>query len=286
MSHATLDAVPRRMSILDLPAGVLDLVYNSMPVQDRVRFALALPKSHGGIRLRPRDAEKRLFVLSRAIARKRIVSLSPAMKAFLATACSESDPTLAILAQHVPDVRDSVRSVRPQGLAELAHKFTTGTLTDADLRHLPPIVALYTWPLAFALFKAHPASFQVLCRHPPFASKLLANDLQFVFDSFFSNANEAMADWLFLHEGAAVAKRITGLDWDLCKLGEAWKKSFVALVPSLATRGAALRLLLKHIPHSQEELMALWRAYIQHMLIDEALYIEGLMMPMDSEVAL
>lgn len=39
----------------------------------------------------------------------------------------------------------------------------------------------------------------------------------------------------------------------------------------------ALRLLLKHIPHTQEELEALWRAYMDHMHVDEALCIEAMM---------
>lgn len=216
-------------SLMDLPTGVLAQVYESLPVQDRMRFALALPRSRGGIRLRPRDTEKRLHVLSRAIARKRIVSLTPAMKRFLTTECSASDPTLIHMAQHVPGVLECARADRHQGVADLTDKIMAGTLTLGDLPGLPPIVNLFTWPLLFAAIKAHPASFQVLCRHAPFVSKLVAKDLQFVFDSFFSHGNDALVDWLYLHGGAATAARITGVDWDLCSLGNAWKASFLRL---------------------------------------------------------
>lgn len=126
--------------LCDLPIGVQQLIYDQLHVCDRVRMFMAVPRHvRKALKCESIAKEKKLFVVSRAIAQKRVTKLSYAMKEFLMT-CRDTDPTLDPIKimfpgqVHFKVTTSTLSQLSP--LDELKNKIKNGTVTISNLKHL------------------------------------------------------------------------------------------------------------------------------------------------------
>jgi hypothetical protein len=119
--------------LLELPFDVQQAVLKHLHVKDRAKLTMALPKD-----LRTRiggcknsATERRLGLLSKAVAKKHVRKLTPAIERFLKLHCEGSDPTIKEMARAIPEVEQVMANTL---LGDpLAQKIHDGTVTEADI---------------------------------------------------------------------------------------------------------------------------------------------------------
>lgn len=117
------------MSFLELPYELRECVFNALPVHDRARLNMAMPKS---MKFKV-DAgkERRLGVFSSAVRKRRVSKLSARAREFLSTVPCH-DVTLCEMAAVLPDV-GTVEHRGPAPRPSLYDKRRAGLLTAEDV---------------------------------------------------------------------------------------------------------------------------------------------------------
>lgn len=76
--------------ITQLPVEIQEIIYNKLHVKDRV---MLLASKKFDFKPKPKANEKKLGVLSKAIAKRKVTKLSEPITRFIGS-CSSSDPTI------------------------------------------------------------------------------------------------------------------------------------------------------------------------------------------------
>lgn len=98
-------------SFVDLPNVLQDKIYNYLPVCDKARFRMAMPKPMGNNFKLASYKDKGLGMLSKAIKKKKIVEISDKVKHFLKESVSEFDPTIEEMQSHIPSIKECFNKI-------------------------------------------------------------------------------------------------------------------------------------------------------------------------------
>lgn len=107
-----------------LTRDVCEIIYRKMPVNDRTRFNIALPKTHKVYAKTP-TKEKHLGILNKEIKKRTVTQLSAAMQEFL-TSCDADDPTLDDIAELIPNAKNQKKA------SDFLDRLKTNSLIKSD----------------------------------------------------------------------------------------------------------------------------------------------------------
>ena len=173
----------------DLPFELQEVVYNRLPVRDRIKFRMALPRNTK-IKFRDGVKEKKLGVLSKAICKGKVKDISRDMKAFLQT-CDASDPTIKEMALVLPEVKDICTPKQVFDSDDIIRKIKDGKLELSDCSHICRYLmttstdynTIYeTNVIKKAIFQCKPVVFDILMQSELFKEWLLNSDTSLYFN--------------------------------------------------------------------------------------------------------
>lgn len=253
------------MDFLALPSEIQELVYRKLHVTDRVKLSMALPRNTK-VQVKPRVAEKKLGVLAKAVKRRRIASLSDAMKCFITT-CDPTDPTITEMTEVFPETR-LLAEQQSTVFQTVAEKIKSGDI--ASLAGLTDEKLLEDVKIQVEIYKSNPITFQELMNIRIFKEWIVEWQYQ-VYSNLYNYANSDLLD--FIHDYSCNL-----YDWDVAALKASVRRTYynpAVKASSMFSRTPCRDLLLKHIPYTAEELESLWLACMERMDIDAAQDIDA-----------
>lgn len=239
-----------------LPLDIQEKIYKSLPVKDRVKLYIALPKDATKRYKHPRQ-EKGLGIIAKAISKKKVKKLSPEMKSYLANYVSQNDPTIKEIEEFIPDISDSLIMSRQN----CNNKPNCDDLTSEKIDKLS------NEDIKYILKTATPEVFDRISSHPYIsqykkeasASVLSLYDINYALFTFLYNI--ATANLTLFHY-------IVTLDmFDITALKKDLK--FMLYKPELVTE-----VIFRHFTNSYSELEQYYIYCVEHLYLDSAEILE------------
>ena len=259
--------------MIDLPVELQQLIYNKLPVWDRVRMKMVLPKpqskeqSKQQLQWKNPDTERKLGILAGAIQKKRIVKLSDPMKKFIVASVDKEDPTLTEMAQHIPEVAHLLH--RPQ-----AARTIEDFIKDNDIEALKDVPAsafkevMYHNPMI--MYTVPPATFQGLMTLQGFREWFSTEFPRIFYFNIYNYGNTALID--YLHQEGQSSH---GLDMHAARQ---YLRGYILQYSScLMTRRDIRRVLLKELDFDRKDLEHLWEVRMNEMDIDGAQDVDAVL---------